>query len=46
MSVRVYIYADTDNRVEELADKYRITKAEVLELAVNNYYRKMVREKE
>ena len=45
MSVRVYVYADTDKRVEELASKYRITKSEVLELAVNHYYRKMVGER-
>ena len=46
MSVRVYVYADTDKRVEELATKHKITKSEVLELAVNNYYRKMVGEGE
>ena len=45
MSVRVYIYADTDKRVEELAERYRISKTEVIELAVNNYYRKMVGER-
>jgi len=46
MSVRVYIYAETDGKVEELANKYQITKTEVLELAVNTYYRKMVGGKE
>jgi len=46
MSVQVYVYADTDKRVEELATKYKITKSEVLELAVNSYYRKMVGEGE
>jgi len=41
MSVRVYVYEDTDGKVEELAERLHISKAQVLEIAVNDYYRRI-----
>ena len=40
MSTRVYIHGQTDDQVEELANELKITKADVIMLAVNNYYLK------
>ena len=44
MSVRVYVYEDTDSRVEELAERLHISKAQVVEVAVNDYYRRIKKE--
>jgi len=44
MSVRVYVYGDTDEKIEKLAEMFKIGKAQVIEIAVNDYYRKVVKE--
>ena len=43
MSVRIYVYEDTDKRIEELGERLGISKTQVVEVAVNDYYRRMVR---
>jgi len=44
MSVRVYVYGDTDEKAEKLSALLKISKAQVIEIAVNDYYRKVVKE--
>ena len=41
MSVRIYVYEDIDNRIEFLAKKFSISKAQVVEIAINDYFRKV-----
>ena len=41
MSERIYVYKDTDDRIEFLAEKFKISKAQLVEIAVNDYYRKI-----
>lgn len=43
MSTRVYVYEDTDIRIEKLAKLFKISKAQVIELTVNDYYRRMIK---
>ena len=43
MSVRIYVYKDTDNRIEELGERLGISKTQVVEVAVNDYYRRILR---
>ena len=45
MSERIYVYKDTDARIEELCEILSISKTQVVEIAVNNYYRKLGRNK-
>jgi len=40
MSVRIYVYGDTDERVEELSKMLKVSKAQVVEIAINDYYRR------
>lgn len=44
MSTRIYVFEDTDRRIEELAELFKISKAQVVEIAINSYHRKVVPE--
>lgn len=43
MSVRIYVYKETDERIEELAEKLGVKKIQIVEIAVNDYYRRMTK---
>ena len=43
MSERIYVYKETDVRIEELSEKLGINKAQVAEIAVNDYYRRITK---
>ena len=43
MSVRIYVYEETDERIEELSEKLGINKAQVVEIAINDYYRRITK---
>jgi len=45
MSTRIYVYRTTDKQIEVLAKYFNISKAEVVEIAINTYYRKLRSEK-
>ena len=38
MSTRIYIFKDTDEKIEEIAEVTRFTKAEIVMLAINRLY--------
>jgi len=40
MSTRIYVFEDTDEKVEQLSKILKISKAQVIEIAVNDYYRR------
>ena len=44
MSVRVYVYGDTDEKAEKLSALLKISKAQVFEIAINDYCRRVFRE--
>ena len=41
MSTRIYVYEDTNKRINSLAKRFKISKAQVIEIAINDYYRKI-----
>lgn len=41
MSTRIWIYKSTDEKIESLAKLFKITKTQIVEIAVNDYYRKI-----
>ena len=41
MSTRIYVYEDTNERINTLAKRFQISKAQIIEIAVNDYYRKI-----
>ena len=38
MSVRIYVFKDTDEKIEEMAHATKFTKAEIVMLAINRMY--------
>jgi len=38
MSTRIYVFKDTDKKIEEMAKATKLTKSEIVMLAVNRMY--------
>ncbi len=38
MSTRIYVFKDTDKKIEEMAEVTKFTKAEIVMLAINRMY--------
>lgn len=44
MSVRIYVYKDTDEKLERLVTRLDLKKSMVADMAVNALYRKVIKE--
>ena len=40
MSTRIYVFNDTDKKIEDLAEKLKLTKSQVVEIAINDHHRR------
>lgn len=44
MSVRIYVYRDTDEKLEKLVKRLDLKKSMVVDMAVNALYRRIMKE--
>ncbi len=44
MSTRIWIFKDTDKKIEDLAEKLKLSKAQTVEIAINDHHRRHFKE--
>ena len=44
MSTRIYVFKDTDKKIEDLAEKLKLKKTQVVEIAINDHHRRHFKE--
>lgn len=45
MSTRIYVFLDTDKKIEDLAKKLKISKSQAVEIAINDHHRRHFKER-